>query len=114
MPWLSQNNAKRENRFFPFFRIYCQTGSKKREIWVPLESLGQARSVDTPAFFVAALCKPQKSKTEKPFFRICGQTGSGKRVKGVFLESSCQARSVDAPTIPVATLGLILESRQIH
>ena len=94
-----------KNGFFRFFRIYGQTGSGKREIWVPLESLGQARSVDTPAFFVAALCKPQKSKTEKPFFRICGQTGSGKREKWVFLESSRQARSVDTPAIPVAALG---------
>ena len=88
-----------------FLRIYDETGSRNQEIWVLLESLSQARSVDTPAFFVAALCKPQKSKTEKPFFRICGQTGSGKREKWVFLESSRQARSVDTPAIPVAALG---------
>ena len=94
-----------KNGFFRFFRIYGPTGSGKREIWVPLESLGQAQSVDTPAFFVAALCKPQKSKTEKPFSRISGQTGSGKRENWVFLESSRQARSVDTPAIPVAALG---------
>ena len=96
-----------KNGFFRFFRIYGQTGSGKREIWVPLESLGQARSVDTPAFFVAALCKPQKSKTEKPFSRICGQTGSGNLKIWVLLESLGQARSVG--TLP-NYVGALVES----
>ena len=88
-----------------FYRFYGQTGSGKREKLVFLEFSREVQIVDTPAFFVAALCKPQKSKTEKPFSRICGQTGSGKREKWVFLESSRQARSVDTPAIPVAALG---------
>ena len=64
--WLSHNTEKKAF-FLLFLWIDDQTGSRKQEIWVALESLCQDLSKGTFPNSVGALVEPQCCKTKQKF-----------------------------------------------